>query len=53
MPVNHAKEYLTFVHNGVVLLQLLARASNGCQYSNFENWYLKMKSRGLYHVYIL
>ena len=53
MPVNPAKEYLIFVHTGVIFLQLLARASNGCQYSNFENWCLKMKSRGLYHAYIL
>ena len=37
MPVNHAKEYLIFVHIGVVFLHFLARASNGCQYSNFEN----------------
>ena len=37
MPVNHAKEYLIFVHTGFIFLQLLARASNGCQYSNFEN----------------
>ena len=53
MPVNHAKEYLIFVHTGVVFLQLLARASNGSHYSNFENWCLKMKSWGLYHAYIL
>ena len=37
MTVNHAKEYLIFVISGVVFLQFLARASNGCQYSNFEN----------------
>ena len=37
MPVNHAKEYLIFVHIGVVFLHFLARASNGRQYSNFEN----------------
>ena len=37
MPVNHAKEYLIFVHTGVVFLDFLARASNGRQYSNFEN----------------
>ena len=37
MLVNHAKECLIFVHSGVVFLQFLARASNGCQYSNFEN----------------
>ena len=37
MPINHAKEYLIFVHIGVVFLHFLARASNGCQYSNFEN----------------
>ena len=37
MPVNHTKEYLIFVHTGVVFLQFLARASNGRQYSNFEN----------------
>ena len=37
MPVNHAKEYLIFVHIGVVFLHFLARASNGCQYSNFGN----------------
>ena len=36
MPVNHAKEYLIFVHTCVVFLHFLARASNGCQYSNFE-----------------
>ena len=53
MPVNHAKEYLIFVHTGAVFLQLLARASNGCHSSNFENWCLKMKSRWLYHTYIL
>ena len=29
--------YLIFVHIGVVFLHFLARASNGCQYSNFEN----------------
>ena len=44
---------LIFVHTGVVFLQLLARASNGSHYSNFENWCLKMKSWGLYHAYIL
>ena len=37
MPINHAKEYLIFVHIRVVFLHFLARASNGCQYSNFEN----------------
>ena len=37
MTVNHAKEYLIFVHSRVVFLQFLARASNGCQHSNFEN----------------
>ena len=37
MPVNHAKEYLIFVHTGVVFLHFLAWASNGHQYSNFEN----------------
>ena len=37
MTVNHAKEYLIFVHIGVVFLHVLARPSNGCQYSNFEN----------------
>ena len=37
MPVNHAKEYLIFGHIGVVFLHFLARASNGRQYSNFEN----------------
>ena len=37
MPVNYAKEYLIFVHIGVVFLHFLARASNGRQYSNFEN----------------
>ena len=37
MTVNHAKEYLIFVHIGVVFLHFLARASNGCQYFNFEN----------------
>ena len=37
MPVNHAKEYLIFVHTGVVFLHFLARASNGRQYSNIEN----------------
>ena len=37
MHVNHAKEYLIFVHIGVVFLHFLARASNGRQYSNFEN----------------
>ena len=37
MPVNNAKEYLMFVHTGVVFLHFLARASNGRQYSNFEN----------------
>ena len=37
MTVNHAKEYLIFVHIGVVFLHFLARASNGRQYSNFEN----------------
>ena len=31
MPVNHAKEYLIFADTGVVFLQLLARASNGCR----------------------
>ena len=42
MPVNHTMKYLIFVHTGVVLLQLLARASNGCQCSNFENKYPKL-----------
>ena len=37
MPINHAKEYLIFVHMGVVFLDFLPRASNGRQYSNFEN----------------
>ena len=37
MLVNHAKEYLIFVHTCVVFLHFLARASNGRQYSNFEN----------------
>ena len=37
MPVNHAKEYLIFVHISVVFLHFLARDSNGRQYSNFEN----------------
>ena len=37
MPVNHVKKYLISVHNTVVFLHFLARASNGCQYSNFEN----------------
>ena len=37
MPVNHEKEYLIFVHIDVVFLHFLARASNGRQYSNFEN----------------
>ena len=37
MPVNHAKEYLIFVHTGDVFLHFLARASNGHQYFNFEN----------------
>ena len=37
MLVNHVKKYLIFVHTGVVFLHFLARASNGRQYSNFEN----------------
>ena len=37
MLVNHAKEYLIFVHTCVVFLHFLAKTSNGCQYSNFEN----------------
>ena len=37
MPVNLAKEYLIFVHSCVVFLQIFARASNGCQHSNFDN----------------
>ena len=51
MPVNHTKEYFIFIHTDVVYLQLLARYSNGCQYSNFENWCLKMKSCGRYIAY--
>ena len=37
MLINHAKEYLIFVHTCVVFLHFLARASSGHQYSNFEN----------------
>ena len=37
MLVNHAKEYLIFVHICVVFLYFLGRASSGHQYSNFEN----------------
>ena len=37
MLVNHAKEYLIFVHTCVVFLHFLAKASNGRQHSNFEN----------------
>ena len=36
-----------------VFTHFFVRASNGRQYSNFENWCLKMKSWGLYHAYIL
>ena len=36
-----------------VFTHFFVRASNGCQYSNFENWCLKIKSWGLYHAYIL
>ena len=42
MRINHAKEYLIFVHIVVVFLHFLARASNGPQYSNFENKYPKL-----------
>ena len=37
MLINYAKKYLIFVHTGVGFLHFLDRASNGRQYSNFEN----------------
>ena len=53
MPVNHVKEYLISIHISVVFSHFYVGASNCSHYSNFENWCLKMKSRGLYHTYIL
>ncbi len=38
----HVKEFLEFVHTGVVFLQFLARASNGPHSSYVENWGLKI-----------
>ena len=44
MPVNLTKEFLKSIHTSVVFLQLLARASNGCNPSYFENWCLKIST---------
>ena len=35
------------------IFTIVCQTSNGWHYSNFENWCLKMKSRGLNHTYIL
>ncbi len=43
MATNHAKEILKSVHNSsVVILQYLAKASNGRHHSYFENWCLEL-----------
>ena len=42
MPINHMKEFLKSVHTSDVILQFLAKASNGRRHSYFENWCLKL-----------
>ena len=39
--------------NGYCIFTIEVFFQNGRHQSNFENWCLKMKSRGLYHIYIL
>ena len=42
MPVNHVKEYLIFIHTGVVFSHFFAIASNYSHYSNFGNYCPKL-----------
>ena len=42
MPVNHVKEYLIFIHTGVVFSHFFAIASNCSHYSNFGNYCPKL-----------
>ena len=48
-PVNYTKEFLKSINTGVVFLQFLATASNGCQYSRRSNW-LKIGKHSVYNV---
>ena len=42
MPVNYAKEFLNFVHTGIVFSELFSRASDGRRYSRSWNFQLKI-----------